>query len=356
MGNEYVTDLRDTLSPAMQEEVEATTEVKIETSGGSVTKSDNTITMSHPEVLADEEGNPVEAVFELDETGAVISANVGGTQLEADDAQLVFTEFETFTPTGVITRDITQPVEEGAVNVDPRSITREQWEGMSRTERKEAGLPVSTWGGAGIKFATEEGFAQVELKRNANPDAFYKINISPLGTFKVKGSDLKYISDQRLAVEQGGVTISEFGVDEDMPSKTMTAKRLQKMYGEEAKEQVKVVGPEEEAESEGIMSRPKPKLRPDTRSLREKTVDRFGVTMEELEEGIDSGALTELDLQIITESGDDIIDYIKDKVDDAPSDMQLFGLLSDWADENNKRLPFDMNFLIRTLKTGLKNG
>lgn len=78
--------------------------------------------------------------------------------------------------------------------------------------------------------------------------------------------------------------------------------------------------------------------------------------MEELEAGIDSGTLTELDLQIITESGDDIIDYIKDKVDDTPSDMQLFGLLSDWADENNKRLPFDMNFLIRTLKTGLKNG
>ena len=356
MGNEYVTDLRDTLSPAMQEEVEATTEVKIETSGGNVTKSDNTITMSHPEVLQDEEGNPVEATFELDETGAVIGANVGGTQLEAEDAQLVFTEFDTFTPTGVITRDITQPVEEGAVNVDPRSITREQWQGMSPNEREAAGLPRSVLGGMGTMFASEEGFAQVELKRSADPEALYKINISGLGTFKVKGADLKYISDQRLAAEQGGVTISEFGVDDDMPSKTMTAKRLQKMYGEDAKEPVKVEGPEEEAESEGIMSRPKPKLRPDTRSLREKTVDRFDVTMEELEAGIDSGTLTELDLQIITESGDDIIDYIKDKVDDTPSDMQLFGLLSDWADENNKRLPFDMNFLIRTLKTGLKNG
>lgn len=356
MGEEFVTDLRDTLSPAIREESESTTEAKIGGSGGSVTKSDNTITMSHPEVLADEEGNPVEAVFELDETGAVISANVGGTQLEADDAQLVFTEFETFTPTGVITRDITQPVEEGAVNVDPRSITREQWEGMSRTERKEAGLPVSTWGGAGIKFATEEGFAQVELKRNANPDAFYKINISPLGTFKVKGSDLKYISDQRLAVEQGGVTISEFGVDDDMPSKTMTAKRLQKMYGEEAKEQVKVVGPEEEAESEGIMSRPKPKLRPDTRSLRDKTMERMGITEEDIQEGMDTGQITELDLQILNEEADDILKYIEGKVEGTPTQMQLYSLLSDWADENNKRLPYNMNFLIKGFQRVLGDG
>ena len=227
---------------------------------------------------------------------------------------------------------------------------------MTRTQRKEAGLPVSTWGGAGIKFATEEGFAQVELKRNANPDAFYKINISPLGTFKVKGSDLKYISDQRLAVEQGGVTISEFGVDDDMPSKTMTAKRLQKMYGEEAKEQVKVVGPEEEAESEGIMSRPKPKLRPDTRSLRDKTMERMGITEEDIQEGMDTGQITELDLQILNEEADDILKYIEGKVEGTPTQMQLYSLLSDWADENNKRLPYNMNFLIKGFQRVLGDG
>lgn len=356
MGEEFVTDLRDTLSPAIKEEGESTTEAKIGGSGGSVTKSDNTITMSHPEVLADEEGNAVEAVFELDETGAVIGANVGGTQLEAEDAQLVFTEFDTFTPTGVITRDITQPVEEGAVNVDPRSITREQWQGMSPNEREAAGLPRSVLGGMGTMFASEEGFAQVELKRSANPDAMYKINISGLGTFKVKGSDLKYISDQRLAAEQGGVTISEFGVDDDMPSKTMTAKRLQKMYGEEAKEQVKVEGPEEETESEGIMSRPKPKLRPDTRSLREKTMDRMGVTEEDIQEGMDTGQITELDLQILNEEADDIMKYIEGKVEGTPTQMQLYSLLSDWADENNKRLPFDMNFLIKGFQRALSDG
>jgi hypothetical protein len=203
-------------------------------------------------------------------------------------------------------------------------------------------------------FASQEGFAQVELKRSANPDAMYKINISGLGTFKVKGSDLKYISDQRLAAEQGGVTISEFGVDDDMPSKTMTAKRLQKMYGEDAKEPVTVEGPEEEAESEGIMV--KPKLRPDTRSIREKTMDRFGITQEALQEGLDSGSITELDLQVLTESGDDIFEYMKDKVEDAPDDAELFGLLADWADENNKILPFNKGFLVYQFKKVLSNG
>jgi len=356
MGEEYVNDLRDTLSPAIREETDQSTTAKIEGTGGTVTKTENTITMSHPDILKDEEGNTIEVTFDLGENGTVESATAGDMTFSAEEAQLIHNEFTNYVASGVISRDLNAPLPEGAVNVDPISITREQWEDMSRTQRKEAGLPVSTWGGAGIKFATEEGFAQVELKRNANPDAFYKINISPLGTFKVKGSDLKYISDQRLAVEQGGVTISEFGVDEDMPRKTMTAKRLQELYGEEAKEAVKVVGPEEEAESEGIMSPIKPKLRPDTRSIREKTMDRFGITQEALQEGLDSGAVTELDLQVLTESGDDIFEYMKDKIEGEPDDAELFGLLADWADENNKILPFNKGFLVYQFKKVLSNG
>jgi len=356
MGEEYVTDLRDTLSPAIKEEGDQTSAAKIEETGGTVTKTENTITMSHPDILNDEKGNTVEVTFDLDESGTVQSAKAGDMTFSQEEAQLIHNEFTNYVATGVISRDLNAPLPEDAVNVDPRSITREQWEGMTRTQRKKAGLPVSTWGGAGIKFATKEGFAQVELKRNANPDAMYKINISGLGTFKVKGEDLKYISDQRLAVEQGGVTISEFGVDEDMPSKTMTAKRLQKMYGEDAKEAVTVQGPEDEQESEGIMSPIRPKLRPDTRSIREKTMDRFGITQEALQEGLDSGQITELDLQVLTEEGEDIFEYMKDKVEGEPDDAELFGLLADWADENNKTLPFNKGFLVYQFKKVLSNG
>jgi hypothetical protein len=354
MGEEYVTDLRDTLSPAIREETDQSAAATIEKTGGTVTKTENTIIMSHPDILKDEEGNTIEVTFDLGENGIVESATAGDMTFSAEEAQLIHNEFTNYVTTGVISRDLNAPLPEGAVNVDPTSITREEWQGMSPNEREAAGLPRSVLGGRGTMFASQEGFAQVELKRSANPDAMYKINISGLGTFKVKGSDLKYISDQRLAAEQGGVTISEFGVDDDMPSKTMTAKRLQKMYGEDAKEPVTVEGPEEEAESEGIMV--KPKLRPDTRSIREKTMDRFGITQEALQEGLDSGSITELDLQVLTESGDDIFEYMKDKVEDAPDDAELFGLLADWADENNKILPFNKGFLVYQFKKVLSNG
>ena len=354
MGADYVTDLSETLSPAIREESDQSAEAAIEGTGGTVTKTENTITMSHPDILKDEEGNTIEVTFDLGENGTVESAKAGDMTFSAEEAQLIHNEFTNYVTTGVISRDLNAPLPEDAVNVDPTSITREEWEGMSPNEREAAGLPRSVIGGMRTMFASEEGFAQVELKRNANPDAMYKINISGLGTFKVKGEDLKYISDQRLAAEQGGVTISEFGVDDDMPSKTMTAKRLQKMYGEDAKEPVTVEGPEEEAESEGIMV--KPKLRPDTRSIREKTMDRFGITQESLQEGLDSGSITELDLQVLTESGDDIFEYMKDKVEGEPDDAELFGLLADWADENNKTLPFNKGFLVYQFKKVLSNG
>ena len=354
MGADYVTDLNETLSPAIREESDQSAEAAIEGTGGTVTKTENTITMSHPDILKDEEGNTIEVTFDLGENGTVESARAGDMTFSAEEAQLIHNEFTNYVTTGVISRDLNAPLPEDAVNVDPTSITREEWEGMSPNEREAAGLPRSVIGGMRTMFASEEGFAQVELKRNAKPDAMYKINISGLGTFKVKGEDLKYISDQRLAAEQGGVTISEFGVDDDMPSKTMTAKRLQKMYGEDAKEPVTVEGPEEEAESEGIMV--KPKLRPDTRSIREKTMDRFGITQESLQEGLDSGSITELDLQVLTESGDDIFEYMKDKVEGEPDDAELFGLLADWADENNKTLPFNKGFLVYQFKKVLSNG
>jgi len=198
MGEEYVTDLRETLSPAIKEEVDQTAAVKIEETGGTVTKTENTITMSHPDILNDEEGNTVEVTFDLGESGVVQGATAGDMTFSQEEAQLIHNEFTNYVTTGVISRDLNAPLPEGAANVDSTSITREEWEGMTPNEREAAGLPRSAIGGMRTMFASEEGFAQVELKRNANPDAMYKINISGLGTFKVKGEDLKYISDQRL--------------------------------------------------------------------------------------------------------------------------------------------------------------
>ena len=105
---------------------------------------------------------------------------------------------------------------------------------------------------------------------------------------------------------------------------------------------------ESEDESEkpsGLMSK-RPKPRPEL-SLRQKTVERFGVTQEDIEEGMDTGSITELDLQLLNESGDDIFEFIVENAGSEPlDDMQMYYQLSRWADQNNKVLPFNMNFLI----------
>jgi hypothetical protein len=102
------------------------------------------------------------------------------------------------------------------------------------------------------------------------------------------------------------------------------------------------------------MSPPEPEQPPT--SVREKAIERLGVTEEDIQEGMDTGEITELDLQVLMEYGDDIYTYLEDKVGDDPDGMQLYRLMTDWAEENNKQLPFNMNFLVDTFRKALNNG
>ena len=43
----------------------------------------------------------------------------------------------------------------------PKEITYDEWKAMSRAERKKAGLPVSTWGGAIHAFKKAGGLARM---------------------------------------------------------------------------------------------------------------------------------------------------------------------------------------------------
>jgi hypothetical protein len=182
--------------------------------------------MSHPEVLVTEDGNALEVTFELDEAGTISSATVDGQTFEGEDAQLIYNEFEGFTPRDGITSG------------------NSQW--------------------------------------------------SP----------------------------------EDVPS--------------------------EEDKPGGLMSPPEPEQPPT--SVREKAIERLGVTEEDIQEGMDTGEITELDLQVLMEYGDDIYTYLEDKVGDDPDGMQLYRLMTDWAEENKKQLPFNMNFLVDTFRKALNNG
>lgn len=82
------------------------------------------------------------------------------------------------------------------------------------------------------------------------------------------------------------------------------------------------------------------------RSLRDKTKKIFGATDAEIQEGMDTGSITELDLSVLSDSGEDIFKYMQEKGLDKNSEaFDIMRSLSEWADENNKRLPYNMGFL-----------
>ena len=130
------------------------------------------------------------------------------------------------------------------------------------------------------------------------------------------------------------------------------------------KDTPQAVAPEEEVQGEGgLMSPPsKPKVvvpevvepkEEEPKSVKEKLEKMTGLSVEKQQELIDTGQATEMDFQLVSSSGDDILDFISDNKY-ALNSMGITEGLSDWADKNNKRLPFNMNFLInfvgRTLR------
>lgn len=97
----------------------------------------------------------------------------------------------------------------------------------------------------------------------------------------------------------------------------------------------------------GRVPLPQPEVeQPPVVSVREKAEEKYGLTQDQAQELVDSGQATEMDIQLIADSGDDILNYIKDK-NYALTAMGVSEGLSEWAQENKKQLPFDMNFLIR---------
>jgi hypothetical protein len=90
------------------------------------------------------------------------------------------------------------------------------------------------------------------------------------------------------------------------------------------------------------------------KTVKERAAERFGgIDPAVFDEAIDSGRLTELDLAIFADSGDEIVDFIKDNLYGTSSENVLEGL-TDWAKENNKILPTDKSFLIKTFQSALE--
>jgi hypothetical protein len=82
------------------------------------------------------------------------------------------------------------------------------------------------------------------------------------------------------------------------------------------------------------------------RSVQDKVKRKFGVTQDQLDTGIDTGSITELDLQVLDSYGDDIFEYMKQEGLDKDSDrMDIMQALTGWGDINNKVLPYNLGFL-----------
>jgi hypothetical protein len=96
-----------------------------------------------------------------------------------------------------------------------------------------------------------------------------------------------------------------------------------------------------------------PEQGPLIESVRGKAEKITGLSQERLQELIDSGQATEMDLQLVTDSADDILNFIKD----GGYNLNTMGIaegLSEWADKNRKQLPFDLNFLIKFVSGTLR--
>ena len=91
-------------------------------------------------------------------------------------------------------------------------------------------------------------------------------------------------------------------------------------------------------------------------SLRDKLKKLFPKTTdEEIETGIDTGTITELDISVMAEFGEDIFRYMQEQgLDENAEAFDIMRALSEWADANNKRLPYNMGFLTIQFQKALR--
>ena len=236
-------------------------------------------------------------------------------------------------------------------------MTEEEFDSLSRQQKEAAGLPVSALGDWMTSHLSEEDrdarVAMIDLKRNVDPEAFYKITMSGLNLnrpMKVKGSNLKYIPDAAIARGYNNVSISSFDIDEDIPRKTVTKRKLIKTYetaGAEGEVQI-----EGEANT-GMMSPIRPKRRPDgteTAPTEEEASQQVLEASKPLEE-------------FVKGYGQDVVTYLVENGFAADDDTdEIREGLAMWFDENAGKLgempDFDdmggLVFLMKQALSGVK--
>jgi len=130
--------------------------------------------------------------------------------------------------------------------------TREQWDNMSRKERKDNGLPESRLGIVGFDFKEdiddmlEKPLRNLNIKRNLDPDKEYKIKIKGKGTYTVTGNQLSTMDDAAFTMPyKPAIEITEYK-EGDNKAKKITQRileRYQRDFKEEVQEEKDSLGP-----------------------------------------------------------------------------------------------------------------
>ncbi len=131
-------------------------------------------------------------------------------------------------------------------------FTREQWDNMSRKERKDNGLPESRLGIVGFDFKDdidemlEKPLRNLNIKRNLDPDKEYKIKIKGKGTYTVTGNQLSTMDDAAFTMPyKPSIEITEYK-EGDSKAKKITQRileRYQRDFKEEIQEEKDSLGP-----------------------------------------------------------------------------------------------------------------
>jgi len=121
--------------------------------------------------------------------------------------------------------------------------TREQWDNMSRRERKERGLPESRLGLVGFDFKEtidamlEKPLRNLNIKRNLNPNKEYKIIIKGKGSYTVTGNQLSTMDDGAFTQPyKPAIEIIEYREGEQKARKI--TQRILERYQRDIKEEV----------------------------------------------------------------------------------------------------------------------
>ena len=331
----------------------------VEEAGGaiSINAPESTVTFSHPNLTSGDvtvktavNGVPISAQITIDEMPFTVTGEALG---------VILNEINSIKPISAgpqlnlenIGKDLSSFSVDEMPQLDPSLTSDEERDALSKNQLEASGLKYSPIGKLLQHLPDGEErdrrAAAINLKRNADPEAYYKMEVPGMNLnrpYKVKGSSLFFIPDTRLAA-YGDVVISEFGMDEDLPKKTFSERKVKKSYGTEGADPGVVVNGNEAVGAPEVTESVRPKMRPD--SLVSKPEEP--ATPEAEAASLEAEA-------VIQKHGYEILNFLKDEgFTNEDTEEDIAQGLADWYSNNSadlsiKAAPMDKGPITYVLK------